>query len=224
MKKLIQQRLNNPDLQVKNIIRLYSKAYPEEIQSGKAWYKQANEIASVMADKYQLSIIQTAGIISALSPGTNWSQNIVDANNFCSLLSTGKYYRSITVTTYGNNREKAYLIYCSPELDESGIFKLLLGASKKVNKTSSFFLNILHPDNDQIVTIDRHTYRINLGITEIPESAPLTEKRYFLMNSAYQKASKELEISAIELQAVVWLVFRRLYVTVPATKFEEVPF
>jgi hypothetical protein len=221
--KQIINRLANQSIQVSNIMDIFGRATPEEISAGKVWYQQANEIANLMAVKYNLSVPQCAGIISALSPGTSWSQNIIDANNFCTLLNEGKDVRSITVTTYGNNKVKAYIIYCSPELSEEEIYIALRGASKHVNKTSSFYMNILHPDRDELITIDRHSFRVNLGIEELIPIA-LTEKRYKTMAGAYKSASAILGYNAIELQAITWLVFRRLFITVRLQEFEESPF
>jgi hypothetical protein len=221
--KRIYKHLSNVNFQVNNILEIYSKASPDELLSGKAWYRQANGIASAMAVKYGLNLHQCAGIIASLSPATNWNQNIVDANHLCAYLKAGKDIHSITVTTYGKNKEKAYYIYRHPELSEKEIYKIILGASKHVNKTSSFYLNILHPDNDSNVTIDRHSFRINLGITELTTIA-LTEKRYKLMSNAYKQASEQLEYNAIELQAITWLIFRRLYIQTREANFEVAPF
>jgi hypothetical protein len=222
MKQVI-KRIDKVSLQVKNILQIYSQATENELISGRNWYKEAHQLAEAMAVKYNLTIVQTAGIISALSPGTSWSQNVIDANHLCTLLNEGKNISSIVVTTYGNNREKAYKIFCCPEYTEHQVFKLLLGASKQVNKTSSFFLNILHPHIADIVTIDRHSIRVNLGVSEKLEIA-LTENRYRKLSSAYKQASLKLECNAIELQAITWLVFRRLFVTVRKAEFEEAPF
>lgn len=222
MKQII-KRFDKVSLQTRNILQIYSQATDNEIISGSKWYHQAHEIADLMAVKYNLTIIQTAGIISALSPGTSWSQNIIDANHLCTLLNEGKNIKSIVITSYGNNREKAYKIYCCPEYSEHQVFKLLLGASKQANKTSSFFLNILHPEQSDNVTIDRHAFRINLGISEKVNIA-LTEKRYKLLASAYKQAAMVTDHNAIELQAITWLVFRRLFVTVRKAEFEEAPF
>lgn len=221
--KRVLKHLKNVNFQVNNILEIYSKALPDELQAGKQWYKQANEIASAMAIKYNLSLHHCAGIIASLSPATSWNQNIVDSNHFCAYLKAGKDIHSITVTTYGNNKDKAYYIYSHPELNEEEVYKIILGASKKVNKTSSFYLNILHPDNDSVVTIDRHSFRVNLGITELI-NIQLTENRYRVMVNAYQTASEQLEYSAIELQAITWLIFRRLYIQAREANFETVPF
>ena len=221
--KAINRQFEKVGLQVHNILQIYNQATDDELINGKQWYCQANQLADLMSVKYNLTVIQTAGILSALSPGTNWNQNIIDANHLCTLLNENKDIRSIVVTTYGNNRDKAYQIYCCPEYTEKQVFKLLLGQSKTVNKTSSFFLNILHPDCADILTIDRHSIRVNLGITE-HISIALTEKRYLLLASAYKQASLKLNISAIELQAITWLIFRRLHVKVRVQKFEDSPF
>jgi hypothetical protein len=222
MKRVIKQ-LQSVNFQVKNILEIYSQSSEIEIVNGKLWYKQANEISKLMAIKYNLSEIQTAGIIAALSPATNWNQNIIDSNNLCSLLNAGKDINSIVCTTYNQNKLKAYYLYQNREITKDECFKILLGCSIKVNKTSSFFLNILNPEIDDICTIDRHAYRINLGITESID-VPLTEKRYLCMNSAYKLAGNYLNISAIELQAITWLTFRRLNNIIRDKNFDIVPF
>jgi hypothetical protein len=219
----VEARLKNVNLQVINILQIYKQSTEDEILSGKQWYHQASDISKLMAVKYQLTDIQTAGIIAALSPGTNWSQNIIDANNLCSLLHVGKDIHSITCTTYNKNKLKAHYLWLNSNLTENEVFTCLLGASKHVNKTSSFFINILHPESSENVTIDRHAFRINLGITELPAIA-LTECRYKLMENAYKTASYKLNISAIELQAIVWLTFRRLNNIIRDKQFDIVPF
>lgn len=221
--KRVYKHLKNVNFQAHNILKIYKQSTDNEIISGKLWYKQAHDIAELMAIKYNITEIQAAGIIAALSPGTNWNQNIIDSNNLCSLLQVNKDIHSITVTTYGQNKLKAHYLWLNSQLTEKEVFLIILGASKQVNKTSSFFLNILHPDKDDICTIDRHAYRINLGITETL-SIPLTECRYKVMNSAYKLAGKQLDISAIELQAITWLTFRRLNNIIRDKQFETAPF
>ena len=222
MKRVIKQ-LQDVNFQCKNILEIYKQANSDDISSGKIWYKQANDISRLMSVKYQLTEVQTAGIIASLSPGTNWNQNIIDANNLCSLLQVGKDIKAIVCTTYNQNKFKAYYLWQNSQLTKNEIFHILLGSSKKVNKTSSFFLNILNPESDDICTIDRHAYRINLGITESIDIA-LTEKRYLCMNKAYKQAGKQLNISAIELQAITWLTFRRLNNIIRDKSFEVSPF
>ena len=221
--KRVYKHLKNVNFQVHNILEIYKQSTDNEIIEGKQWYKQANQISKLMAVKYNITEIQSAGIIASLSPSINWSQNIIDANNLCSLLQVGKDIKTITVTTYHHNKLKSHYLWQNSQLTEKEVFLIVLGCSKQVNKTSSFFLNILHPEIDDICTIDRHAYRINLGITESLD-VQLTENRYKVMNSAYKQAGKQMNISAIELQAITWLTFRRLNNITRNKQFEDVPF
>jgi hypothetical protein len=161
MKRVIKQ-LQNVDFQVNNILEIYKQALPDEIIQGKAWYFNANNLCKLMSIKYNLTLQQTVGILAALSPATSWNQNIIDINNFCSLLQAGKDIKSVVVTTYGSNKLKAYYLWLHSELTEKEVYKVLLGYRKHLNKTSSFYMNILHPELNESITIDRHSFRINL--------------------------------------------------------------
>jgi hypothetical protein len=222
MKQVI-KRLNNVNIQVKNILSIYLLASLSEIEEGKQWYYNAHNLCRAMSDKYNLPLHTIVGILSALSPGTNWNQNIIDCNGLCSLLAAGKDIHKITCTTYNNNKLKAGYIYAHPELTDNEVYIVLLGFRKHVNKTASFYLNILHPEQDNNITIDRHSFRVNLGLSDTPDIA-LTEKRYRVMQLAYINASKNINVNAIQLQAITWLTFRRINNIIREKSFEIAPF
>ena len=203
-------RLSRPDLQVKYILRTYSKATQSDIDTGLNWYKVANKLCREMALKYDLRLSQVVGIVSALSPGTSWERNLIDAVALIDGLSNGIDVYDIVVTTYSINKFKAYDIFVS-DLFHNDIYKLLLGSSKDINKTSSFYLNILNPTESGRVTIDRHSIRVALGLVNTPDQS-LTEKRYFALQEAYNIAGAKVGISGLEIQAVTWGTFRRLFV------------
>jgi hypothetical protein len=50
--KQLTRKLSNVNLQVKNILAIYEQATPDELISGKLWYKQANELVNLMSLKY----------------------------------------------------------------------------------------------------------------------------------------------------------------------------
>ena len=112
------------------------------------------------------------------------------------------------VTTYGGNKLKAIRILRLESSNYRDVEALLLHKSR-INKTTCFFLNILFPDNDEVVTVDRHAIRIALGNVPGVDDICMTEKRYRNISEAYQIAAKGLDINAIALQAVVWCAFRR---------------
>jgi len=114
----------------------------------------------------------------------------------------------VVVTTYGSNKRKAIHILNLKSSKTEDIERLLLHKSK-VNKTASFYRNILEPGNDSFVTVDRHAIRIALGNSLEADKIGMTEKRYRNIVKSYQVASKALHLDAITLQAIVWVVYRR---------------
>lgn len=194
---------------------MYSESTKQEIQDGLSWYITANKRVLELADKYTVSPEKVAGIIAALSPAVSWTQNLSDANNLISNMVRGTQTK-IRVTTYGKNKLKAVNIYNSNSFEE--IDRLLIGCSKIVNKTYSFYRNILEPEVSNTVTVDRHAIRI--AMEEILKDVIwMTEKRYRTIRDAYIKSAKKLGLRPHELQAIVWLTFRRLLL-----EFDNVPF
>ncbi|MFW5793599.1 MAG: DUF7178 family protein [Bacteroidota bacterium] len=185
--------------QVKNILKVYDKSSLEDINEGKHWYFTANKVAQHFADKYNLTLYQSAGILSALSPGTFWIQNVIDADNFLK-------NNNAVVSTYKLNKVKAKEILNLTDKDQ--IYNVLRGKyNKLMNKTSCFYMNIIEPENSDFVTIDRHMIRI---ANNTLNTFPLTEKRYKDSVKAMQIAGKRLKINPISLQAITWITFRRV--------------
>jgi hypothetical protein len=201
-------RLERPDLMAKQITKLFETAEPAEITEGAAWYIQAHEIAKLLAHKFSQPLPKVAGVMAALSPATNWQQNVADTHNLLLAWVHGVNPNEVVVTTYGGNKLKAIRILRLQSSNYRDIEALLLHKSR-VNKTTCFFLNILFPDNDEVVTVDRHAIRIALGNPKGVDDICMTEKRYRTISEAYQIAAKGLDINAVALQAVVWCVFRR---------------
>lgn len=193
----------------KQIAKLYSQASEAEITEGAGWYVQAHEICKLISNKFSCPMSKTVGVVAALSPATNWQQNIADAHNLILAWHHGLSPDEVVCTTYGPNKMKAIRILNLQSSIERDVENILLHKSK-INKTTCFFLNILHPDNDELVTVDRHAIRIALGDAPGVDNICMTEKRYRNIAESYQIAAKGLDINAISLQAVVWCAYRRL--------------
>ena len=196
--------------QVNNLIDLFNEASPELINEGLTWYGRGHEICLYWSKKYKRPIEQIAGIIAALSPATNWIQNILDSQRLITTLYYKHNLKECTVTTYGPNKRKAVEIW-QGNMNADQVYKALLGCSTDINKTSSFYKNLVEPGNNSFVTIDRHAFRVNLACKELPDIC-LTEKRYKIMKRAYIVAGKKLGYRGLELQAITWLTFRQKYV------------
>ncbi len=180
---------------MKNLIKAFHKVDPQSLKDGLQWYKNANEFCQSIATKYSIDLPKVCGILSALSPATNYEQNKKDTEGLIRLL-TGRI-QAYTCTTYGPNVRKARSIF-STDKSPLDFFSLKTGP-----KTYNFYLNVLNPIGNE-VTIDRHAYRIATG----NEPKSMTIKQYNVLADHYRKASTKLGILPLELQAVLWIDYR----------------
>lgn len=165
------------------------EVYLIDTQHGENWYIEANAIAREMADMSGLELIQTAGIISALSCNSSWMRNLQAAWEFCRTGNTGHT---------GQVLDKAQRITKATGKDE--ILKILNGL-----KIQNFFLNIAYPEDAGPVTIDRHAYKAFLyGAEKVPGKVKVTPKRYRETANEYRKLAYELGLKPHVLQAIVW--------------------
>jgi len=192
--------------QVKHIEALFKGASDTEKIEGGNWYKEANTYAHHLSDLFGIdSPCKVAGIISALSPAVNWERNKVDAHNFIAL-AINDDAMSGNYGTYKNNVWKALEIFNLDRATKSNVGTILRG--KTGYKTESFFYNIYDLDSQE-VTIDRHAIK---GANNVYEggSVALTEKRYRDSEKAYQKVAKKYNLKPYQVQAIVWVTYRRL--------------
>jgi hypothetical protein len=72
---------------VNNLMFLY-RSVPERIrQRSKLWYDGANKIATEMADEFDVTMEQVAGIMAAMSPQKDWFQNVSMAERALDVLT-----------------------------------------------------------------------------------------------------------------------------------------
>lgn len=177
--------------QTNSILRYYAQATPVEMAEGSAWYPTAHTFAVGLAERYSLTLQQSAGIVAALSPQVSWGLNQRLAVLLC---ATG------TAPGLGKNVRKAATILNGQPSDET------LGGPK----VRSFYANITHPLGSA-VTVDRHAIALanDHPISAKPGRAP-TLAEYHVTADAYRRAAKRVGRPVAEVQAVTWLVRRRL--------------
>lgn len=182
----------------------YESATKREAVEGATWYWRAHQLAAELANEFDLTVQQSAAIISTLSPGTRWWQNVKDAR---AVIEAAAYGRELpATTTYSAQAEKAWTIAnLCPNCDNLSNEAMAdaVGAIDTAKKTISFYWNILDPTIPNVATIDRWMMRA-MGIDR---DAP-TSKQYDAIAWAFVATAKELSITAAELQAIVWLAVK----------------
>jgi len=193
-----------------NILDCFERASSETVVDGAVWYRTANDWANIVGTRLSHHgnakvgyrderVLVGAGIISALSPQTNWEQNKEMACYFAETLDKPSWCTDI-------NYDKALaIVQAGADLD--AIASILNG-----KKTTAFFHNIVNPyGQDNLPTIDRHAISIYLGrrctYKELVRGLGGTANK--TISNAYIKASKLLETTPQIVQAVTWVQWRK---------------
>lgn len=189
---------------INSILRFYELSSIEEIKDGLTWYAEANSYAKELAIRFNISISQSVGIIAAFSPQSGWIENKRYALTF--LYTPNLRVRSQVQTDKANHILKL--------TNETDIYNAL-SICDKAFKTKAFFLNIANPDVDGDVTIDRHAIASCIqhpdNVSALDGSyGHLTKPQYEFFQRCYIKAAKQANILPHQLQAIVWVTYRRI--------------
>lgn len=171
------------------ILNTYSRLTSDQIADGMAWYRQAHELAATLDPA---NVLRAAGVISAFSPITKWSQT--------ERLAKRAYMGGpITGHTPDNNRKVERI------LAGEDVVVVLNGA-----KTVNFALVIADPSDPEAVVVDRHAFDIAVGrVTDERTRRILTRKgMYERFADCYREAAKIAGISPSQMQACTWVGWR----------------
>ena len=177
----------------KNINMILFQATDEERAKGERWYANAGFIASGMGAEYGYTKAQACGIIAALSPRTEWHQNLLIAERFM------RGEECIRQT--GNNLEKAARI--AEESEPEVIAAILFGRGGR--KVEAFYYNLT--GDHTYVTIDRHAFDLAL---QSDEWKTLTPSRHSALVMAYTAVAEANHLQVCQVQAITWLTWRRM--------------
>lgn len=191
--------------EVRNILRVYRMATTEEYISGTVWYTVANLEANEISIKHNVPIHIVVGVIAALSPNNKWSRNLRDADKLIHTYLSGGTPEMCKPSTYTKMRDKAWSIMTDYPSSVEGVEKILNG-----QKIVSFFRNIMGIDS---VTVDGHAYNIARGkrASLTDNDTNMSKTVYQEMQAAYRRAAKRVNLKVYELQAITWLVWKRLH-------------
>lgn len=170
----------------------YRNATREQINAGQEWYPTAYSIARDMANRYGLTIDQTSGVLSALSPITAWDDNIRRAWN---ALADHANYGTVSRGHTAHSIANVNMILRGEDPDT-----VLRG-----NKTNAFYRAILSGGADGIAVVDRHAWNMLLGT--VGANAP-TAKQYRTAVDMFDRASQILQVPVHTVQAVTWCAWR----------------
>jgi len=189
----------------KHIQALLDLASAAETASGMTWYKDANQVAVTLADRYEISEETAAGVIAALSPRNKWDRNLIDAENLIAAYVAGgaEACEEVKVCTFGANKQKAVEILLW-NAGEQAALDILSGP-----KLREFFSCILGRDD---VCIDGHAYSIWFGDRVTLNKVPsIGKKLREAIKKDYLAVAKKNNLKGFEVQAITWVAHRRIH-------------
>jgi hypothetical protein len=175
---------------VSNILRTYYAATGSEMQHGLTWYAQAaGEACRRIPDHGREAVL---GVVAALSPQTAWARNIRYAERLV-------YHGDCPST--GSRKRTARDILASANPAER------LGG----NKVKAFYACLRDQDCDA-VCVDGHAYSVWAGERIETNRCPrISDRLYDVIAADYREVARILGIKPHQVQAVTWIVWRRLH-------------
>ena len=190
-----QQRTYNKATMKKNLRQFVS--HSTNFVSSSFWYFDENNW--IEQNSKGLEMFKACGIFAALSPQMSVPRNR-DLFKFYLLHGTANHYK--TLVKKCNDIMKAK--------NEKEAIQILNG-----KKITSFYLNLLHPNKETKVTIDRHavsclTQKPNKVYAINDKPLQMTNNQYNFFENVYKEVSYELNVLPHELQAIAWVSYRQL--------------
>ena len=189
-------------MSLENLKRTFDQATPFDVTAGRAAYRKYNRIMHKLAEKCQATPrTAAAAVFAALSPNNDYHGNLRDAHNL--LLACHRRLRldEFKVSTYGHNKLKAWCI-------ANGADPLELIRAKK---TRNFFKNVSDPADKDPVTVDGHMINVWRGRRESLVGLKSTGALYDQVADGIRGLADSVNFIPCELQAVLWLTWRRLH-------------
>ena len=184
-----------------NLDYYFNKASEKDIEEGKKWYYNANQLCKNIASRFNSDTETVAQVISALSPRNKWDKNIIDTVTVFDAVKKDLDPSEIKVCTYHRNKSKAF-----------DIVSKTVNITNNSRKTFSFVKNIGNLDSNY-VTID--VWHLRACMMRDIKTTP-TKKAYDqLQKLTLLKASKH-NLKGFEYQSIIWNVIRnkKIYETV----------
>jgi hypothetical protein len=175
---------------VANILAVYDRATPEQVDSGRAWYPTAHHIVNAIAESVEADPARVCYALAALSPRNPWRWNVADAFSFAEARAQGRTMPK--ATTFKRNQLRAWQALGDGE-------RPWLSAAPKVNA----FVNAIMGDRAAVV-IDTWAYRVAVG--EAPKTGSFARKLYVPLALAYTEAAALRREVPADMQAITWLV------------------
>lgn len=187
---------------------VYSLAFDADMREGFVAYSRYHMLCDEIARSTGCNTRHVCGVFAALSPNNDYIGNMRDTRTVCRAWLQEAKISDFKVSTYGQNKRKAWDII-------HGIEPLELIVAKK---TRNFFINVSEPKSSGAVTIDGHMANMWRGEKRPLQTRNKAKRAVAVTEKAYDEIANDVRALAHfthllpnQLQATLWLTWRRLH-------------
>lgn len=168
-------------------------ATPEQVKEGCEWYPSSHLECQDLSSAYGVPVEKVCGIVSTLSGNCHWETNLARAQEFVSRGTTGTLKWQLDVCEQIMREE-----------DLGAIPTILRGP-----KMQDFYTNLLYPDDEHAVTVDRWVARA-VGIHESGLNGKYGHEKTVRerIKSAIRDVASDLGWIPNQVQATIWVCAR----------------
>lgn len=197
-----------------NLLDLYEQAAPEEVKDAVDSYPRYHRLLAKLAARWGTSIEIACGVFSALSPNNDYLGNLRDAATVLQAAAQGIGPDAYSVATYGQNKRKAHDIAMRVKTPADAI---------TAKKTRAFYLNCLHPETGDAVTVDGHMFfcwqghrgRVTARRKQKPGQglpvANVSSRLYEEIADGIRLLARIKGVTPCQAQAVLWQQYRKTH-------------
>ena len=167
-------------------VGILSRRWQESSRTGLSWYHEQHEWLRSLSDNSGIQLEKVTAACAILSINQSWKGN--------KLLLEKYIANDCHVNGLDLVMEKLSL------LDECDLTDNSIEAILRGNKIINFYHNLLRPDSDSHVTIDRHAAKIAGWFGSSPSYPAL----YIRIAQAYRDVANQAGVLPSELQAALW--------------------
>ncbi len=193
---------------VDNFQKIYDQASERDKTLAMGSYYKYRRLTREIAVKHGFTCKVGAAVFAALSPNNDYWGNLRDVDTLLAAAAAKRSVDSVKVSTYGNNKRKAWSIAQGEDPDQ-----LIVAL-----KTRNFFHNIWEPDNPNYVTIDGHMANVYHGVRRPIQSknnkdrvVKVTKWDYLEIAAAVRTFAANYEMLPCQIQGILWITWRRVH-------------
>lgn len=188
---------------VANLRRFLDMASEEDVMEGKLAYGRYHSLMRDLSRRYGFGFENITAAFVSLSPNDDYIGNLRSLLSLLEGLKERRAFSEIVISTYRHAGERAYdfLIGREPFLTKSRGLKI-----------SSFYRNIIDPNDPEPITVDGHISAAWQGFNRLTMKEAIVKSRtdYKMVADALRSLAADRGLVGNQAQAIIWFARKRM--------------